>query len=332
MKSCLTMDISYNFFTGRIQWSLLPPSLVTLNVASNRFSSGLSFSNISSNLVQLNMSGIGFQNALITLSNLTLGHDARGSNTLILDITSNDFICPFPGVGDITAVNPGTSLVIFKDSCRTDFSNYVVPAIVVLVVAVLLVSIVGIVKPLRDKISSLFSRMTVVIFITFHFTSSQVGRIIDIISYSAMYKVVTTKSPDNCLPVNNGAIYRPVLSGWSNGGVNNTDFPYWSCEDPTLGMEPYCNMVPNYISNFTVYISYVLHGWPNMFEPAEVQSQIATFQILCSGFVRVNNIEECAYNPDVYACERVSDGSLPLNTQFLSFIYISIALVAVSAS
>ena len=126
MKSLLTMDISYNFFTGRISWAWLSPSIVTLDVAWNRFSSGLSFSNIPPNLVQLNISGNGFQNALITLTNLTLGRDGRGSNTLILDITSNDFICPFPGVGDITAVNPGTSLVIFKDSCRTDFSNYVV--------------------------------------------------------------------------------------------------------------------------------------------------------------------------------------------------------------
>ena len=331
MESLVTFDISSNSFTGSLPLTSLPSSLVTFNAALNRFSSCLSLSNIPPYLVMLNLSSNGFEGASVTLTNLTLNLDtSEGLRTVVLDITSNDFICPFPGVGDITGANPGASLVIFKDNCRTDISPYILPSIVVLVVAIVLVSIAGAVKPLRDKISALYSRMIVIMFVFGYFPSSQVGRVIDILSYNSMYHVATFKSPDNCLPVNNEGIYRPVVMPFTNSDLNGTAFPDWSCEDPTLGLEPNCVMVHNDIANFTVYINYVLHGWPNQQYPVSVQSSISSFQKMCNGFVKVNEIEECQYNPVSYACERVQDGALPLNLQFLSFMYISIALVAVS--
>lgn len=305
----------------------MPVSLTTLSCAYNNFSSGLTLLNVPPNLVTLNISGNSFRRASIGVNNLTLSSKDRLANTLILDITANDIICPFPGVGEITAANDGSNLVIFKDGCRTDLSPYLIPAVVIVSVVVLFVSILLMIQSCREKLIAVYMRLTVFIFLFGYFATSQLGRVFDILSYMVMYRVGTTQSPDNCAPVNTNGVYLPLMETWSNN--DGTIFPFRSCVDPTLEVEPACPMVQREISNFTVFITLVLDGWPGQQFPDRVQSGISSFQNLCNGFVKVNQIEECEYNPVVYACERVRDGTLDINIQFLSFIRISMALIAV---
>lgn len=323
------IDITGNSFTGVMPLKEMPSSLTTLLCGGNFFSSGLSLETVPPNLVTLNLTKNAVKGTSISISNLTLNRLERLSDTLILDITSTDIICPFPGISDITAANPGSNLVIFKDSCRTELLPYLIPALIVLAVLALLVSIVSLVRSIRERLTFIYTRLIVVIFIAGHFVSAQVGRVFDILSYVAMYTVVTTPSPDNCNVVNNNRVYLPFMEKFGNGGVNDTEFPFTSCQDPTSISTATCTVVHNDIGNFTVFITYLLNGWPGLQFPGEVKSRIRTFEGLCNRFVIVDGVQECKYNSIKYSCQRVRDGALEMNSQFLIFIYVSIALIAV---
>lgn len=236
-------------------------------------------------------------------------------------------MCPFPSVSQIDGVNQGKAPLVFKDACRTNLAPYTNAFAYLIFVGLVIGSVAIAFKRAKNSNPPWILKSSFPQYV-FRFFQALAGRILDVMSYASMYLAATSTTRNNCMVVNSNEVYLPRMRAFVN--LDDSFFPFSSCQDITGAGDCLKMSRVNDISNFTNYFFYINNGWPGRDIPEEVNDNLNMFISLCKGFVRVNDIQECGFNSKAFQCERINDGWSKIRQQFVMFMLISISIVVVS--